>query len=85
MVRHRGVRDLLAFFRRRLRVTRADAAALNTTICFDSYVLYLFGALSSGGRLLVPPPDAHLDPKGLAELCSRRARAEGGGRERGGA
>lgn len=33
---------------------------LNTTVCFDPYVLYLYGCLVVGGRLVIPKPEGHV-------------------------
>ena len=37
-----------------------DVFCLNTTVCFDPYVLYLYGCLAVGGCLVIPKPDGHV-------------------------
>jgi non-ribosomal peptide synthetase component F len=43
---------------------------LNSTVCFDSYVTYVFTSLVLGSKLVVPGPTAHLDPSGMASLIA---------------
>lgn len=37
-----------------------DVFCLNTTVCFDPYVLYLYGCLVVGGCLVIPKPEGHV-------------------------
>jgi non-ribosomal peptide synthetase component F len=48
----------------------SDVFCLNTTVCFDSYVTYVFAALTLGAKLVVPGPTAHLDPYGMPALIA---------------
>lgn len=59
-VTHGGLRDLIAFFVEKMKLTSQDVFCLNTTVCFDPYVLYLYGSLAVGGRLVIPKPDGHV-------------------------
>ncbi|KAF6251173.1 hypothetical protein COO60DRAFT_1677209 [Scenedesmus sp. NREL 46B-D3] len=68
MIPHRGVRDLVAFNVEKFGLGPDDVFCLNSTVCFDSYVTYVFAALVLGAKLVVPGPTAHLDPYGMAAL-----------------
>lgn len=59
-ITHGGLRDLIAFFVDKMALTGDDVFCLNTTVCFDPYVLYLYGCLATGGRLVIPKPDGHV-------------------------
>jgi non-ribosomal peptide synthetase component F len=48
----------------------SDVFCLNSTVCFDSYVTYVFAALTLGAKLVVPGPTAHLDPYGMPALIA---------------
>jgi non-ribosomal peptide synthetase component F len=48
----------------------SDVFCLNSTVCFDSYVTYVFASLVLGAKLVVPGPTAHLDPYGMAALIA---------------
>jgi non-ribosomal peptide synthetase component F len=48
----------------------SDVFCLNSTICFDSYVTYVFASLTLGAKLVVPGATAHLDPYGMAALIA---------------
>lgn len=54
-----------------MKLTADDVFCLNTTICFDSYVLYLYSSLVLGAKLVIPHQDAHLDPVYMAEMVHR--------------
>ncbi len=43
-----------------------DVFCLNTTVCFDPYVLYLYGCLVVGGCLVIPKPEGHVGEGGLS-------------------
>ncbi|WIA36220.1 hypothetical protein OEZ86_007554 [Tetradesmus obliquus] len=70
MIPHRGVRDLVAFNVEHFALDSSDVFCLNSTVCFDSYVTYVFAALTLGAKLVVPNPTAHLDPYGMAALIA---------------
>ncbi|WIA16041.1 hypothetical protein OEZ85_012770 [Tetradesmus obliquus] len=70
MIPHRGVRDLVAFNVEHFALDSSDVFCLNSTVCFDSYVTYVFAALTLGAKLVVPGPTAHLDPHGMAALIA---------------
>jgi hypothetical protein len=53
-----------------LPVGSSDVFCLNSTVCFDSYVTYVFASLVLGAKLVVPGPTAHLDPYGMASLIA---------------
>lgn len=80
-ITHGGLRDLIAFFVDKMGLTADDVFCLNTTVCFDPYVLYLYGCLATGGRLVIPKPDGHVGAPARwaprAGPCVRRAGSRG--------
>lgn len=68
-ISHGGLRDLIAFFVEKMELGPDDVFCLNTTVCFDPYVLYLYGCLVVGGCLVIPKPEGHVDPAYMANLC----------------
>ncbi|WP_020672467.1 non-ribosomal peptide synthetase [Amycolatopsis nigrescens] len=65
---HRSVVSHLAFLHREYRIGQDDTAIALANPGFDSSVREIFGTLSSGARLVVPPPSAARDPAGVVEL-----------------
>jgi non-ribosomal peptide synthetase component F len=55
-----------------LLAASSDVFCLNSTVCSDSYVTYVFASLVLGAKLVVPGPTAHLDPYGMAALIAEQ-------------
>ncbi|MFG2684055.1 amino acid adenylation domain-containing protein [Streptomyces sp. NPDC048392] len=71
MVPHRGIANRMAWDRTRFPLTAADAVLQLTSISFDPSVWELFAALTSGARLVILPPRAHLDPRAVLDTVAR--------------
>ncbi|WP_084628338.1 amino acid adenylation domain-containing protein [Amycolatopsis nigrescens] len=71
MVPHGAIANRMAWDRATFPISAADAVLQLTSISFDPSVWEIFCALTSGARLVLPPPDAHLDPPGVIDLILR--------------
>ncbi|MEU6587039.1 AMP-binding protein [Nocardia sp. NPDC046763] len=63
----RGLEDFLDWFRDEFQLTAADRCAAITRVNFDPSLRELLGVLGAGGTLVLPPVDAQLDPRALAD------------------
>ena len=72
-VPHRAVVNQLLWIADLLRISVADTVLWKTPATFDVSVWEMFAPLASGARMVVAPPDAHRDPRQLADIIARRA------------
>ncbi|MET7728356.1 amino acid adenylation domain-containing protein [Streptomyces mirabilis] len=71
MVHHGAIANRMAWDRASFPLTAADAVLQLTSIGFDPSVWEIFAALTSGARLIVLPPKAHLDPRTVVDIVAR--------------
>ncbi|MEL6813705.1 MAG: amino acid adenylation domain-containing protein [Cyanobacteria bacterium J06598_3] len=62
MIDHRGAVNTLADINRRYQVWPADRMLCLSSLSFDLSVYDIFGFLAAGGALVIPEPEAALDP-----------------------
>ncbi|HEY9315772.1 amino acid adenylation domain-containing protein [Williamsia sp.] len=67
---HRAIAAQLRWKARTFPLDTADTLLLKAPVTFDLSVWELFWPLISGARLVVTAPDAHRDPRHLAELSA---------------
>ncbi|MEI2384848.1 amino acid adenylation domain-containing protein [Breoghania sp. JC706] len=68
VVEHRAIVNRLEWMRTHYRFSPADRILQKTPMTFDVSVWEFFLAFLSGATLVVAPPDAHKDPRALAEI-----------------
>ncbi|MQA24046.1 MAG: amino acid adenylation domain-containing protein [Micromonosporaceae bacterium] len=66
MVSHRGIVNRLLWMQQQYGLTPRDRVLQKTTYTFDVSVWEFFWPLLAGARVVLAPPDAHLDPVALA-------------------
>ncbi len=71
VVPHRAVVNQLEWIRSRFGADHREVAVLHTPPTFDLSVWEFWGALTSGGCLVVPPPGRYLDPAAMLALMDR--------------
>ncbi|HEY3909053.1 MAG TPA: amino acid adenylation domain-containing protein [Stellaceae bacterium] len=72
MIEHRAALATVGEVNRRWRVGAEDRVLGLSSLSFDLSVYDIFGPLSVGGALVLPPPDAERDPSQWAELLRRQ-------------
>jgi amino acid adenylation domain-containing protein/non-ribosomal peptide synthase protein (TIGR01720 family) len=72
MIPHAGVVGTLLWRQRTYRLGPDDSVMQNIPFSFDPSLWQIFGALGSGARLVLPPPDLQRDAAKLVELMIRR-------------
>ncbi|MDX1999260.1 MAG: amino acid adenylation domain-containing protein, partial [Thermoanaerobaculia bacterium] len=70
-VSHRAIVATLAWRRRAFALGPDEHILQNIPLSFDPSVWQIFGALVSGARLVLPPPDGHRDAAELIRLMTR--------------
>ena len=70
-VPHRAVVNLIESMRREPGISEQDPLLALTTLSFDLSLLELFLPLASGGRVVIAPREAALDPAAFAALIER--------------
>lgn len=71
MVPHRAIANRMDWDRTSFPLTAEDAVLQLTSIGFDPSVWEIFAALTSGARLVILPPKAHLDPRTVVDVIAR--------------
>ncbi len=71
MIEHRAALATIGEVNRRWRVGAEDRVLGLSSLSFDLSVYDMFGPLSAGGALVLPPADAERDPSQWAELLLR--------------
>ncbi|NUT32225.1 MAG: amino acid adenylation domain-containing protein [Hamadaea sp.] len=71
LVPHAGAANYAHWLQTQLPVLAGDRVIQKTPYTFDVSVPEFFWPLMYGGTLVVPPPDLHLDPVGLAAFITR--------------
>jgi amino acid adenylation domain-containing protein len=68
-ISHRAAWNTVDDINERFEVTPADRVLCVSSLSFDLSVYDLFGVLAAGGALVLPPPEARLDPRQWLALC----------------
>jgi amino acid adenylation domain-containing protein len=71
MIEHRAAITTVAEINRRFALTHEDRVFGLSSLSFDLSVWDIFGALSVGGALILPGPDAARDPANWSSLLTR--------------
>ncbi len=71
VVGHRAIDNRLAWMQHHLPLRPGDRVLHKTPISFDVSVWELFWPLQVGATVVVAPPDAHRDPRAIADLVVR--------------
>ncbi|WP_079053913.1 amino acid adenylation domain-containing protein [Streptomyces graminilatus] len=71
MVHHGAIANRMAWDRASFPLTAEDAVLQLTSVGFDPSVWEIFAALTSGARLIILPPKAHLDPRTVVDAITR--------------
>ena len=71
-ITHRAALNTIADINRRFAVGAEDRTLCLSSLAFDLSVYDIFGLLGAGGALVIPPPGANRDPRGLLALCRDR-------------
>ncbi|MEZ4454020.1 MAG: amino acid adenylation domain-containing protein [Nannocystaceae bacterium] len=69
MIDHRGALNTIDDVHRRFGVGPSDRVLALSSLSFDLSVYDLFGLLSAGGALVIPPPGSERDPAAWSALC----------------
>jgi amino acid adenylation domain-containing protein len=73
MTTHRSVSNLISWMQARFPLRETDAVLQKTPPTFDASVAEFFPPLFVGARLVMAPPEAQRDPRGLIEtICAER-------------
>ncbi|GAB4817358.1 hypothetical protein N2152v2_004404 [Parachlorella kessleri] len=67
MITHRGLADFARGAADSLGLTSADVGLLNSSCAFDAHITQLL-SITTGGRLVIPTPQGHTDPRYMAGL-----------------
>jgi amino acid adenylation domain-containing protein len=70
VVTHAAIGSTVAWLRRRFSLSPGDRVLQNVPFTFDPSLGQIFGALTSGARLVLPRPGSHADTAYLIELIA---------------